>query len=353
MPRLKEATDTTSSSSSYDRPTMLVLARHHTISQEETISCHINDDKRGSVALPREGQTMSRNALNDERKKPAKEMLPVGASVAVPNIRKTFEELKEMLPVVGASVAVPNNRKTFEQRIMELAAFKAKHGHCNAPRQLTSEYKSLGEWCSKARSHYKQIQEGKVSSRPLSHSQIESLDALGFEWDRKSANHIFLDERFTELAAFKAEYGHCNPPRIPSSKYYSLGQWCCKVRGYHKQIQEGKIPRGPLPQDQIRRLEAMGFEWVRNNAKFEERFAELAALKAKHGHCDTLITTPSSTPLGQWCINLRYHHQQMREGNIPRRSLSLDQIRRLDELGFKWSKAKLETSGEESCPSNI
>jgi hypothetical protein len=118
---------------------------------------------------------VSQNTLNDERKKPAKEMLPS-----------------------GASVVVSNKRKTFEQKITDLIAFKAKHGHCNAPPQLSSEYKSLGEWCSNARSHYKQIQEGKISSRPLSHNQIKSLDALGFEWDRKNANHIFREERFAE-----------------------------------------------------------------------------------------------------------------------------------------------------------
>jgi hypothetical protein len=94
---------------------------------------------------------VSQNTLNDERKKLAKEMLPV-----------------------CASVVVSNKQKTFEQRITDFIAFKAKHGHCNAPRQLLSEYESQGEWCSKARSHYKQIQEGKISSRPLSYNQNKS-----------------------------------------------------------------------------------------------------------------------------------------------------------------------------------
>jgi hypothetical protein len=94
---------------------------------------------------------VSQNALNDERKKLAKEMLPV-----------------------CASVAVSNKWRTFEQRITDLIAFKAKHGHCNTPRQLSSEYKSLGELCSKARSNNKQIQEGKISSCPLSYNQNKS-----------------------------------------------------------------------------------------------------------------------------------------------------------------------------------
>jgi hypothetical protein len=136
---------------------------------------YINDDKCGTVKLSREEQMVSQNALNDERKKPAEEMLPV-----------------------DASVVVSNKRKTFEQRITDLIAFEAKHGHCNASRQLSSEYKSLGEWCSKARSHNKQIQEGNISFRPLSQNKIESLDALGYEWDRRNANHIFRDERFAE-----------------------------------------------------------------------------------------------------------------------------------------------------------
>jgi len=51
-----------------------------------------------------------------------------------------------------------------------------------------------------------------------------------------------------------------------------------------------------LIQDRIGRIEGLGFKWVRNRSKFEERFAELDALKkAKHGHCN-----PSSTPSGRY-----------------------------------------------------
>jgi len=49
----------------------------------------------------------------------------------------------------------------------------------------------------------------------------------------------------------------------PLSEYYSLGHWGNTMRLCYKELQRGKIPHCPLPQDQIRRLEVLGFEWSR------------------------------------------------------------------------------------------
>ena len=81
----------------------------------------------------------------------------------------------------ASAVPVNPSRITFEERLVELAAFKAKHGHCNALCIRSSEYFSLGTWCSSMRGCYKQKQEGMTSGRQLSQDQIDRFEALGFE----------------------------------------------------------------------------------------------------------------------------------------------------------------------------
>jgi hypothetical protein len=157
-----------------------------------------------------------------------------------------------------------SRNSTFEERLADLATFKAKHGHCNPPHSASSsEYKSLSQWCGHVRHCNKQIKDGKTPNRPFSQDQIGRLDTLGFEWVVRNNTCTRFEKRLADLAEFKAKHGHCNPPYSSSSEYKSLGQWCNHVRCCYKQIQEGKTPNRPLSQDQIGRLEALGFEWDR------------------------------------------------------------------------------------------
>ena len=144
-----------------------------------------------------------------------------------------------------------------DERVADFVAFKAKHGHCNAPQNPSSENKSPSSWCNAMRVSYKQIREGKTPAFPLSQDQISRLEALAFEWVRKTA---VFEKRLVGLAAYKAKHGHCNFPNILSSDYKTLGNWCSHMRSSYKQKQGGKTPGSLLLQDQIGRLKALGFE---------------------------------------------------------------------------------------------
>jgi hypothetical protein len=122
--------------------------------------------------------------------------------------------------------------KTFDERFKDLKAFKAEFGHCNVPTTQSSnnKYSSLGMWCSHLKTSYKAIKEGRTAPRnnKLSKADIKRLENAGFEWNLCKT----FDERFKDLKAFKAEFGHCNVPCTQSSnnKYSSLGLWCKNVR---------------------------------------------------------------------------------------------------------------------------
>ena len=83
-----------------------------------------------------------------------------------------------------------------------------------------------------------------VSLDALPHSiTTQIVVQIGSNWD----------ERYGELAAFKAEYGDCNVPRYWAENR-SLAYWVNNQRG-------GKA--GRLGQDRQPRLEALGLEWTR------------------------------------------------------------------------------------------
>jgi hypothetical protein len=159
---------------------------------------------------------------------------------------------------------------------------------------------------------------------------------------RKKGNMSF-DERFKDLTAFKAEFGHCNVPQTQSrnNKHSSLGNWCNNIRRSYKAIKEGRRPGYKLSKADIRRLENAGFEWVLRckTYTFDERFKDLMAFKAEHGHCNVPRTKSRNnkhSSLGKWCSNIRQAYKPIKEGGNPGRKLSKADIRRLENAGFEW-----------------
>jgi hypothetical protein len=103
-----------------------------------------------------------------------------------------------------------------------------------------------------------------------------------------------FDDRFNNLMAFKAKYGHCDASQPGENA--SLGLWCNVLRVLYKKIQNNQIPNVKLSEEQIQRLGDAGFKWSlvwarpensrRGSSAFDDRFNNLMAFKAKHGHCD-------------------------------------------------------------------
>jgi hypothetical protein len=92
--------------------------------------------------------------------------------------------------------------------------------------------------------------------------RVSAVAAATLVHNRKNVSKTF-DERFKDLMAFKAEFGHCNvlQTRSSNNKYSSLGQWCGNVRTSYKSIKEGgKQRNNKLSKADIKRLEKAGFE---------------------------------------------------------------------------------------------
>jgi len=169
-----------------------------------------------------------------------------------------------------------------------------------------------------------------------------------------------FDERFKDLMAFKAEFGHCNVPKTRSkksrnNKYLSLGQWCGDVRQSYITIEQGKIPNQfKLSKADIKLLENAGFEWSRGQKKctFDERFKDhLMVFKAEFGHCNVPQTRSRNNKylsLGVWRTHVRQSYKSIKEGGIPKcNKLSKADIQRLENVGFELSRGQKKCTFDE------
>ncbi|EJK62012.1 hypothetical protein THAOC_17398, partial [Thalassiosira oceanica] len=130
----------------------------------------------------------------------------------------------------------PNDQK-WNVRCDELAAYKAKHGHCKVP----TGRKTLGRWVNNQRSNYRK---GKLSEK-----RIQKLEDLGFDWGTARGSQLPWDERFDALTEYQRAYGECNVPR----GHETLGTWVRDQRQLKK--------KGKLPKERVQKLDNLGFDW--------------------------------------------------------------------------------------------
>ena len=121
-------------------------------------------------------------------------------------------------------------KHSFDDHFNDLMAFKAKYGHCDVSQ--VGEDASLGMWCSVLRVSYKKMQHNQKPHTKLSDEQIQRLNDAGFKWclqKREHTSNKTFDDRFNDLMAFKAKYGHCDVSQLGEDA--SLGRWCRYMRG--------------------------------------------------------------------------------------------------------------------------
>jgi len=243
--------------------------------------------------------------------------------------RNITQDQIERLEEIGFKWKLANVLETFVQRCHDLEAFKSEFRHCNVPGKY-SVNPSLGKWCTEIRYSYNQIQQGHTPRSNLTQDEIERLEEIGFKWKLTET----FEQHCNDLEAFKSEFGHCNAPR----KYLvnpSLGKWGTEIRYSYNQIQRGQTPRSNLTQDEIERLEEIGFKWKLTET-FAQRCHDLEAFKSEFGHCNVPYKYSANPSLGNWCSTTRYNYNQIQRGQTPRSNLTQDEIERLGEIGFKW-----------------
>ena len=192
----------------------------------------------------------------------------------------------------------------WETGYSNLLKFIELEGHCNVPSSyLLKDYK-LGGWVIRQRTRKER----------LTDAQVKKLDELGFVWDPFSD---FWEEGFNALVIFKEREGHCIVPVKHIENGYKLGQWVGAQRTSQSKISE----------DRLSRLDEIGYVWSPQDHRWEEGFSALVTFKAREGHCRVSQKyLENGYKLGQWVAVQRREKQK----------LSIERIKRLNDLGFIW-----------------
>lgn len=136
---------------------------------------------------------------------------------------------------------------------------------------------------------------------------------------------------FENLQQFEASNGHCRPP----AHHSKLGNWVMFQRRYYA--------LGKLNQDQIERLESIGFQWRLQthskprlkrvtevaDTKFKDMMDKLQTFRDEHGHCSVPVKYDRDPSLGFWVKKQR----NLKSSN----QLRPDREQMLNAIGFQWS----------------
>jgi len=176
---------------------------------------------------------------------------------------------------------------------------------------------------------------------------------------KKGVKHKSFDERFQDLMVYKTTFGHFIVPKtiLKDDKYHSLAVWCDNLRQSYRKIEQGKNPHQKLSKANIERLENIGFRWRlrKEYLRFDSRFNELMAFKAKYGHCNVAQRTfrpgmeaedrhVKYRSLGKWCSDIRCSYRALQQGSVPNsyKKLTRARIEKLESEGFTWNLKNIE-----------
>ena len=154
------------------------------------------------------------------------------------------------------------------------------------------------------------------------------------------SNHVFARISFRTFEKYKAGEGN-GDPNCPGNHVtkdkppLKLGYWLTDQRRAKRGSCKSKHK---ISDDHMHRLEELGVWWEQPDT-WEEYFSALVRYKAGDGNGDPNCTrnyvTKDTPPLklGSWL-----HCQRSGRKGTRKRKLSVEQIRRLEELGVWWNR---------------
>jgi superfamily II DNA or RNA helicase len=204
------------------------------------------------------------------------------------------------------------------EQFEQLKQFKEQHGHFDVE-QVEGEESELSGWVS--------TQRNKNSSGEIQAERKNQLDSIGFKWTIESIIDLQWQEMYEQLKTYHAEHGTADVP-AKWKENRKLANWVSAQRQSYQ--------NGLMPADRKTLLDELSFSWKqRERVSWDDRLAEVAAFKAKNGHCEIPV---DKTRLGRFINTTRSKRN--------RGELSADRIAKLDAIGFVWKSTGRRKSGE-------
>jgi hypothetical protein len=232
----------------------------------------------------------------------------------------------------GAAEQRRDQEEVWERLYGALRAYRRSSGNLQVPRGWPVEPRLAG-WLATQRHQWR--------TGTLSESRAAQLRAIDPEWHRGPlrersapkprrrlhARGAAWERRYQALKKYRDANGTCAiPARWNGDR--TLAMWVVRQRALRK--------RGALPEERLQRLDALGFLWYgadpkrsMEEARWVQRFDQLAAYVAAHGHGSVGLDDSEWPGLAAWVFRQRNERRRGR--------LRDDRIRRLETLNFAWN----------------
>ena len=202
--------------------------------------------------------------------------------------------------------------------------FKA-HGNLDVPKgYVTEDGVKLYHWLTNVKEAYRNP--NKTDYR-LTDAQIQMLNELNIEW--RTQNEVIWDNAFAHAEDYFKEFGNLAVAyTYQSPDGFKLGKWIAYMRDKHA--------NGKLDSDKISKLNQLNMIWKKADS-WEKRFALAEQYYIEHGNLDI---PPDLVVDGIWIGQWLKEQRQIKNGKIKNKSLSAEQIRRLESIGMYWGSKR-------------
>ena len=223
------------------------------------------------------------------------------------------DERIAMLDAIGMVWAV--NDRLWEDNFIACEEYFREYGDLQIPhRYVSSGGLKIGAWVRLQRSNY---EAGK-----LSEEQIARLESIGMNW--LSRFDQMWENGLAEAKEYFAEHGNLNvPTSYVSPSGFKLGAWICNRRECGKEN---------YSVERQKQLDELGMIWEKPDS-WEEKFALAKRYYEEYGD---LNVPPKYIADGVWLNKWLSKQKQIYEGNRAEKSLTEEQVQRLESIGMQW-----------------
>ena len=196
-----------------------------------------------------------------------------------------------------------------------------EHGNLDVPRDYVDENGvKLYLWMCSIRAS----RSGVKPNYRITDEQIQKLDELGFRW--KSTKEIQWENGYSHAEEYFETFGNLNTPSLyESPDGFKLGNWIS--------VQKQNYRIGRLKKERKEKLDKLGLVFEKPDS-WEVRFS-IAEEYFKEHH--DLLSMPSNYQKDKICIGQWLSEQrQIYRGNRKGKSLTEEQIKRLESIGMYW-----------------
>ena len=229
----------------------------------------------------------------------------------------TAERIAE-LDKIGMIWSVPDY--LWEENFAGALDFYRNNGHLNIPNDYcTPDGLRIGIWIRRQR----YLRSGKANAGvPPTPDQIARLDEIGMVW--KNQHESAWDVGYQAAVEYYKAYGNLQVPTgYIAPDGYKLGAWLADRR------EKGKNKHS-LERQQ--KLDELGMIWVKPDSG-EIRYALAKQYYEEYGN---LNVSPKYKVDGIWLAKWLNEQRQMYIGNRGEKTLTADQIKRLEFIGMVW-----------------